>query len=404
MSYVVSRRCAAVVDSAWFNLAGFAVIVVNALLLGLETYDGVVGAAGSLLQLIERFCIVLFAVELLVRFGAQLATPGRFFRDGWNLFDLAIVVAPLLPGVRENVTILRLLRLARILRTFRLFPSLRVILVGIRKALPGLGSFVLITVLVIYGYAMLGWMMFADAYPQRYGTVGQAMLTLFLLLSLDGITDTLEAGREVSDWAVLYYVSYMVAACYLLTNLLVGLVLTALQEAHEAERSGVKVAHEGERSGVQVVHEGGRSGVQVAHEGERSGVRVVHESERSGVGVAEGAARFGSDGAPEGERFGSGAGRGSERFGSDVQYEFGRAHVNSGLGPSGVREVDRAGLSVAGAGVAAPGVALSGVVLSGVAVPADVALPVRHHIAELRASLDALEQRLGQAEVEPERI
>ncbi len=242
---LIAARCAALVDATWFTLTGFGVIVLNAVLLGLETYEGLVAATGSALRIAEHCCLVLFAIELLIRFGARLDAPGRFFRDGWNIFDLVIVVAPLLPGVRENVTVLRMLRLARILRTFRLFPSLRVILVGIRRALPGLGSFLLVTVLVIYGYAMLGWMMFGEAYPERYGTVGQAMLTLFLLLSLDGITDTLEAGREVSGGAVLYYVSYMVAACYLLTNLLVGLVLTALQEAHEAERAaarGPKVA------------------------------------------------------------------------------------------------------------------------------------------------------------------
>ncbi|XVU21436.1 ion transporter [Actinoplanes sp. CA-054009] len=219
--------------ASWFNLAGFAAIVINAITLGLETYDPVVAAAGPVLHAIEYVCVAYFVVELLIRFGAA---GKAFFRDRWNLFDLVIVAAPLLPGVRENVTLLRLLRLARIVRTFRFFPSLRIILIGIRRSLPGLGSFLLVTVLLLYGYAILGWMMFGEAYPERWGTVGQAMLTLFLLLSLDGITDTLQAGREVTEWAVLYYVSYMVAACYLLTNLLVGVVLTALQEAHDETR------------------------------------------------------------------------------------------------------------------------------------------------------------------------
>lgn len=242
----IAVRCARVVEASWFNGAGFAVIMVNAAALGLETYEPVVRSAGAELRVVEYLCVVGFVLELLVRFGSHLAAPVGFVKDRWNLFDLAIVVAPLLPGVRENVTLLRLLRLARIVRTFRLFPSLRVILVGIRRSLPGLASFLLVTVLLLYGYAMLGWMMFGHAFPERYGTVGQAMLTLFLLLSLDGITDTLQAGREVTEWAVFYYVSYMVTACYLLTNLLVGVVLTALQEAHEAERAsqqpGTKVA------------------------------------------------------------------------------------------------------------------------------------------------------------------
>ncbi|MFJ8577917.1 ion transporter [Micromonospora sp. NPDC093277] len=236
----LAEACEALVTASWFSLASFLVVIVNAMALGLETYGRVVALAGAPLRAVEYACLACFVLELLVRFGAHLGAPSGFFRDRWNVFDLLIVAAPLLPGVRENVTVLRLLRLARIARAFRLFPSLRVILVGIRRSLPGLGSFLLVTALLLYGYAILGWMLFGAAYPERYGTVGQAMLTLFLLLSLDGITDTLQAGREVTDWAVLYYVSYMVAACYLLTNLLVGLVLTALQEAHQDERAAAE--------------------------------------------------------------------------------------------------------------------------------------------------------------------
>ncbi|MER7443550.1 ion transporter [Micromonospora avicenniae] len=232
--------CQKLVDASWFGLANFVVIVVNSMALGLETYGRAVVAAGGALRMVEYACLAFFVLELLVRFGAHLRSPAGFFRDRWNVFDLLILAAPLAPGVRENVTLLRLLRLARIVRAFRLFPSLRVILVGIRRSLPGLGSFLLVTVLVLYGYAMLGWMLFGAAYPDRYGTVGQAMLTLFLLLSLDGITDTLQAGREVTEWAVLYYVSYMVTACYLLTNLLVGVVLNALEEAHQEERAAAE--------------------------------------------------------------------------------------------------------------------------------------------------------------------
>ncbi|WP_433046408.1 ion transporter [Dactylosporangium sp. CS-033363] len=233
----VAAACRALVAAPWFNAASFAVIVLNAATLGLETYHGVVDRAGNVFHVLEYGFLACFSIELLIRFGANVK---GFTRDKWNLFDLAIILAPLVPGVRENVTLLRLLRLARIVRAFRLFPSLRIILIGIKRSLPGLGSFLLITLLVLYGYAMVGWMLFGAAYPEQYGTVGQAMLSLFLLLSLDGITDTLRAGREVTEWGVLYYLSYMIAASYLLTNLLVGVVLNALQEAHQAEKQPVR--------------------------------------------------------------------------------------------------------------------------------------------------------------------
>jgi voltage-gated sodium channel len=238
----VAAACRALIAAPWFNAASFSVIVINAVVLGLETYDGAVTAAESVFQVIEYTCLACFTLELAIRFGAHLTRPAGFFRDGWNIFDLLIILAPLLPGMRENVTLLRLVRLARIVRAFRLFPSLRVILVGIRRSLPGLGSFLLITVLVLYGYAMLGWMVFGKTYPEEYGTVGQAMLTLFLLLSLDGITDALRAGRAVTEWGILYYLSYMITASYLLTNLLVGVVLNALQEAHNSEKAPAEPA------------------------------------------------------------------------------------------------------------------------------------------------------------------
>ncbi|MEV4754708.1 ion transporter [Micromonospora sp. NPDC049559] len=242
--------CTRTVGADWFNAASFGVIIVNAVMLGLETYDRAVERAGTVLVAIEYACLACFAIELLLRFGAHLTAPRGFLRDGWNIFDLLIVCAPLLPGVRENVSLLRLARLARIVRAIRLFPSLRVIIGGVLRSLPGLGSFLLIATLTIYLYAMVGWMAFGDAYPDRYGTVGQAMLTLFLLLSLDGVTDALEAGRLVSDWAIVYYASYIVVASYLLTNLLIGIVLKALEEAHLAEQPGPSAAGPGTGPGT----------------------------------------------------------------------------------------------------------------------------------------------------------
>ncbi|MBE1491358.1 ion transporter [Plantactinospora soyae] len=228
--------CERVVGTDRFNGASFVMIIVNAVVLGVETYDGAIDRAGGALLAVEYVCLAFFLVELGLRFGAHLAAPGGFFRDGWNLFDLLVFCAPLLPGVRENVTLLRLVRLARVVRAVRLFPGLRIVIGGVLRSLPGLVSFLLIATLTVYLYAMLGWMAFGDAYPDTYGTVGRAMLTLFLLLSLDGITDAFEAGRAVSEWAILYYASYIVMASYLLTNLLVGIVLKALEDAHQAER------------------------------------------------------------------------------------------------------------------------------------------------------------------------
>ncbi|MDW5324302.1 ion transporter [Plantactinospora sp. KLBMP9567] len=312
----LAARCDRVVDADWFNAGSFALIIVNAIVLGVETYDRALDRAGAVLLAIEYVCLALFVVELLLRFGAHLTAPHRFFRDGWNLFDLLIVCAPLLPGVRENVTLLRLVRLARVVRAVRLFPGLRVVIGGVLRSLPGLVSFLLIATLTIYLYAMVGWMAFGDAYPDRYGTVGRAMFTLFLLLSLDGITDAFEAGRAVSEWSVLYYASYIIMASYLLTNLLVGIVLKALEDAHQAERpAGPGTAPEPARTAVVAAPAGHRVPLPGASPEIGARLRELRtaldalEAELAGQAPAGGADRRPTGRRPKSGRRAAGAGK-----------------------------------------------------------------------------------------------
>ncbi|WP_082317589.1 ion transporter [Streptomyces sp. NRRL WC-3549] len=231
----LARRCRGVTEARWFALTVLAVILLNAALLGLETYPGLVEEWHRWLRLAERGCLAVFTVEILVRLGAHADRPRGFFKDPWNLFDLAVVLCAFLPLVRENTTVLRLLRLARVLRTARFLPQLRIVLVAVGRSLPGTLSFLLVGALLLYVYAMVGWVFFGRQDPEHYGSIGRAVLTLFLLMILDGIGDAIHAGLEISRWSLLYYASYVLLASFVLVNVLVGVVITSLEEAREME-------------------------------------------------------------------------------------------------------------------------------------------------------------------------
>jgi len=221
------------VDSAAFNGAVFALILANAALLGVETYHGVSGRWAQALSVTEHLFIAAFTAELVLRIAA--VGPRAFLRDPWNLFDLLVVGAVFLPMVQDNATVLRLLRLARVLRTVRLLPHVRIILVAAVRALPGAFGFTVVGGLLVYVYAMVGWMLFATADPEHYGSVGRAVLSLFFLMTLDGLGDAVRAGLEVSRWTILYFGSYVLLASFLLVNVLIGVVITSLDEARELE-------------------------------------------------------------------------------------------------------------------------------------------------------------------------
>ncbi|MFJ7265509.1 ion transporter [Streptomyces sp. NPDC099050] len=236
----LAAHCRDVCEAPAFSLTVFAVILFNAALLGAETYSGLSAEYSGLLAATERFCVIAFTLEMLIRLGAHADRPKAFFQDPWNVFDLVVVSSAFIPFLRENTTLLRLLRLARVLRTARFMPQLRVLLVAVGRSLPGTVSFLFVGALIVYVYAMIGWICFAQHDPQHYGSIGRAALTLFLLMTLEGLGDAVHAGLAISPLSLLYYASYVLFGSFVLVNVLIGVVLNALEEAREMEEEAEK--------------------------------------------------------------------------------------------------------------------------------------------------------------------
>jgi voltage-gated sodium channel len=230
------NRLAAIVDAPWFTSTILAVIVVNAIALGLETYPGIDDRWGDALFLLNEVCLAIFVVELALRIASYLPRPLGFFRDGWNVFDFVVIGAAFVPGVRESATLLRIVRLARVFRVVRFLPDVRVLLAGVYRSIPPLFSIGLLTAMLLFFYGMIGWSLFHDELPKDWGTIGRAMLTLFVMLTLENFPTYMDAGMEVHPWSWVYFVSFVLIAAFIVINVLIGIVLNSMEEAREAER------------------------------------------------------------------------------------------------------------------------------------------------------------------------
>jgi voltage-gated sodium channel len=230
------NRLAALVEAPWFTWTIVTVIVINAIALGLDTYPTLHERWGDELFVLNEICLGVFVVELLLRLASYLPRPLGFFRDGWNVFDFVVIGAAFLPGVRESATLLRLVRLARLFRIVRLLPDVRVLLSGVYRSIPPLFSIGLVTALLLFFYGMIGWTLFHEELPDDWGTIGQAMLTLFVMLTLENFPTYMDAGMEVHPWSWVYFVSFVLIAAFVVINLLIGIVLNSMEEAREAER------------------------------------------------------------------------------------------------------------------------------------------------------------------------
>jgi voltage-gated sodium channel len=233
-------RLAALVDSDRFNGLIAGVIVANAVVLGLETYPGIMAEYGDALIALNGAFYVVFLVELILRFASYGRRPQDFFRSGWNVFDLIIIGAVLLPFVREQAQLLRLLRLARIVRLIRFLPDARVLISSVVKSIPSVFSMVVLTLVLIFVYGMVGWSVFGQELPDTWGTIGSAMLTLFILLTLENFPTYLAEAQQVTPLATVFFVSYVLLAAFIVFNLLIGIVIGSMEKAREEDAERVR--------------------------------------------------------------------------------------------------------------------------------------------------------------------
>jgi voltage-gated sodium channel len=224
------------VDSNAFNSVIIAVIVANAVVLGLQTYPGIVEDYGHALDLLNGIFLGIFVVELTLRIASYGRRPQDFFRSGWNVFDFVVIAAAFVPGVRDSSTLLRLARLARVVRIVRLLPDVRVLITGVFRSLPPLLSMALLTTVILFVYGMVGWLLFAEELPRHWGTIGDAMLTMFVLLTLENFPTYMDEGMEVHPQSWIFFVSFILVAAFVVLNVLIGIVLNSMEEARELER------------------------------------------------------------------------------------------------------------------------------------------------------------------------
>jgi voltage-gated sodium channel len=268
MAAALSSTSARIANSDRFQGFIFGVIVFNAIVLGLETYEAIDEDVGGLLTVLNDACLGIFVVELAIRISAYGTRPQDFFRDGWNVFDFVAITAAFAPGLRQNATLLRLVRLLRIVRIISVLPDARVLLRGMVRSLPPIASMALLAVLLIYLYGMVGWILFHTEDPERWGNIGDAMLNLFVMLTLEQWPTYLRAGMEIYSWSWIYFVSYVLIAGFLIINILIGVVINAMEGARREERAAHRAARR-ELLAAEAEHEAARA--------EREAARAEHE-------------------------------------------------------------------------------------------------------------------------------
>lgn len=224
-------RLRAFLDQRWFVNLVLVVILANALILGADTM--VSGTAHEILMRIDQVMLGFFVVELLLRIVAH---GRKFFRDPWNLFDLAVVGIAVLPASSEALSALRALRVLRVLRVITVVPSLRRVVDGLLRAVPGMGAVGALLVLVIYVAAVIATGLFGESSEEYFGNLGISLFTLFQAMTGEAWPDIARAVMVSHPWAWVFFVLYILVVSFAVLNLFIAVIVNGMEEISEEER------------------------------------------------------------------------------------------------------------------------------------------------------------------------
>lgn len=228
--------CRKITEWRWFERFIIALIILNAIVLGIETYPAIAVPYESLLLSINQIVLAIFVLEAVLKITAATPVFSRYFGDGWNLFDFTVVVFSLIPQTGEFALIARTIRLLRILRLITAVPELRLIVATLIRSLPGLGNVILLISIVFYIYAIAGYHMFHEHDPFHWGSLGISLITLFRVLTLEDWTDVMYSAMELYSFAWVFFISFVVIAAFIVINLFIAVVINNLHKAqHEME-------------------------------------------------------------------------------------------------------------------------------------------------------------------------
>ena len=230
-------RVANFLSHARVQQAVLALIIINAVLMGLETSAGAMAQAGTLILALDRTILAIFVIEIAVRICVHRSA---FFKDPWSLFDFTVVAIALIPA-SGPLAVLRALRVLRVLRVLTIVPSMRRVVGALLSALPGLGSIAMVLLLVFYVFGVIATHLFGQAFPDWFGHLGRSLYTLFQVMTLESWSMGIARPvMQVSPFAWVFFIIFILFATFTMLNLFIAIIVNAMQTFTESEHQATE--------------------------------------------------------------------------------------------------------------------------------------------------------------------
>jgi len=232
----MQKRIKSFVEDVRFQNFIMALIILNGITMGFETSKEIVQSYGSFFYVFDKFVITIFTIEILLRIYAHRV---EFFKDSWSLFDFTIVAISLVPST-GGFEIFRVLRVLRLFRLITVVPQMRKIVMALVSVIPGMLSIAALLALFFYIFAIMATQLYADTFPQWFGSLGESFYTLFQIMTLESWSmGIVRPVMEIHPLAWMFFVPFIFMVTFIMVNLIIAIVVDAMSEINKDETQSV---------------------------------------------------------------------------------------------------------------------------------------------------------------------
>lgn len=227
----LSQYLIKVTSGKLWNYSIATLIIINTIVIGMETYPHLMNQYGDILQYIDQNILYLFIIELTVRITAHGL---NFFKNPWSIFDLCVVGIAVIPS-QDAFSALRAARALRALRLISIFPRLRGVIEGLVMAIPGICAIGAVMAIILCVFGLMSSKLYGSMYPDWFGNLHLSIFSLFQIMTLEGWPDIVRTIMQQKPFAWIFFVIYILVATFSVLNLFIAVIVDAMQRNHSLE-------------------------------------------------------------------------------------------------------------------------------------------------------------------------
>jgi hypothetical protein len=225
----------AIVENEPFQIGIVALIAINALMLGIGTFDFVEDNpfVAKVFNTCDLVFLIIFTIELVLQ---VIYRDWRIFLDGWLTFDFIII---LFSWIFSDLQVIRAFRIFRALRLISRVQTLRSLVEALCSVVPKMVCIGGLLGLVFYIFAVMFTDLFRFSYVDGFtsydyfSTLDATLFTLFQIMTMDNWAEICRECMQQYTWAWIPFTVFVVASGFVVVNLIIAVICESISSLNE---------------------------------------------------------------------------------------------------------------------------------------------------------------------------